>query len=68
MNVIMNIEYRHTCSASKIVLCHKGPIKYYVTQMGVGGVWFSGKKCYEGVMFNVISVTRGWVGVQFSEK
>ena len=45
-----------------------GPIKYYITQMGVGGVWFSGKKRYEGVMFNVISVTRGWVGVQFSEK
>ena len=33
-----------------------------------GGVWFSGKKHYEGVMFNVISVTRGWVGVQFPEK
>ena len=33
-----------------------------------GGVWFSGKKRYEGVMFNVISVTRGWVEVQFSEK
>ena len=26
------------------------------------------KKRYEGVMFNVISVTRGWVGVQFPEK
>ena len=29
---------------------------------------FSGKQRYEGVMFNVISVTRGWVGVQFPEK
>ena len=29
--------------------------------MGVGGVKFSGKKRYEGVRFNVISVTRGWV-------
>ena len=36
--------------------------------MGVGGVRFSGKKRYEGVMFNVISFTRGWVGVQFPEK
>ena len=27
--------------------------------MGVGGVRFSGKKRYEGVMFNVISVMRG---------
>ena len=34
----------------------------------MGGVRFSGKKCYEGVMFNVISVTRGWVGAQFPEK
>ena len=33
-----------------------------------GGISFSGKKRYEGVMFNVISVTRGWVGVQFPEK
>ena len=37
-------------------------------QIGVGGVRFSGKKRYEGVRFNVISVTRGWVGVQFPEK
>ena len=46
-----------------------GPFKCYVTQMGVGGggVRFSGKKRYEGVMFNVINVTRGWVGVQFAE-
>ena len=35
---------------------------------GGGGVRFSGKKRYEGVMFNVISVTRGWVGVQFPAK
>ena len=32
------------------------------------GVKFSGKKCYEGVRFNVISVTRGRVGVQFPGK
>ena len=35
---------------------------------GVGGVIFSGKNRYEGVRFNVISVTRGWVGVQFPGK
>ena len=46
----------------------KGPFKRYVMQMGVGGVKFSRKKCYEGVMFNAISVTRGWVGVQFPGK
>ena len=36
----------------------KGPFKCYVTQMG-GVSDFPEKKRYEGVMFNVISVTRG---------
>ena len=27
---------------------------------GEGGVKFSGRKLYEGVRFNIISVTRGW--------
>ena len=35
---------------------------------GGGGINFSGKKRYEGVSFNVISVTRGWVGSNFQEK
>ena len=52
----------------KIIIMIKGPFKCYITQMGVGGVCFFEKKSYEGVMFNVISVTRGWVGVQFPEK
>ena len=35
---------------------------------GGGGVSdFLEKSVNEGVMFNVISVTRGWVGVQFPE-
>ena len=47
----------------------KGSFKCYVTQMGVGGgVKFSGKKRYKGVRFNVISITRGWVGVQLTDK
>ena len=29
---------------------------------------FPGKKRYEGVRFNVISVTRGWMGVKFPGK
>ena len=33
-----------------------------------GGGNFPGKKRYEGVRFNVISVTRGWVGVKFTGK
>ena len=36
--------------------------------MAVGGVNFSGKKRYEGGRFNVITVTRGWVGAQFPGK
>ena len=47
----------------------KGPFKSYITQMGGWvGVNFSGKKHYEGVRCNDISVTRGWVGVQFPEE
>ena len=48
-----------------------GPFKCYVTQLGVGGgggVSFHGKKRYEDVRFNVISFTRGWVGVKFPGK
>ena len=33
-----------------------------------GGVKFSGGKRYEGVNFNVFSITRGWVGVQIPGK
>ena len=36
--------------------------------VGGGGGSIFRKKHYEGVRFNVISVTRGWVGVQFPEK
>ena len=43
-----------------------GPFKCYVTQMG--GITFSGKKRYEGVRFNLIRVTGGWVGVQIPRK
>ena len=53
---------------SKRYTSRKGPFKCYVTQMGVGGLRFSVKKRYEGVRFNVISITRGWVGVQFPHK
>ena len=35
---------------------------------GGGGVSFPEKKRYEGVMFNVISVMRGWVRVKFPGK
>ena len=36
--------------------------------VGGGGCQLSRKKRYEDVRFNVISVTRGWVGVNFQEK
>ena len=35
---------------------------------GGGGCQIFQKKRYECVRFNVIGVTRGWVGVQFPEK
>ena len=54
-------------SSEQSIAC-MGPFKCYVTQMGVGGVTFAGKKHYEGVMYNVISVTRGCVGVQLTGK
>ena len=44
----------------------KGPFKCYITQWGGGGVSFPRKKLYEGVRFNIISVTRAWV--KFPEK
>ena len=55
----------HICKPYSMLLISacKGPFKCYVTQMG--GSDFLEIKRYEGVMFNVISVTRGWVGVQF---
>ena len=34
----------------------------------VGGVKFIGERIYECVYFNVVSVTRGWMGITFSEK
>ena len=43
----------------------KGLFKCDVMQAGWGGVTFSEEKRYEGVKFNLISVTRGWVGVKF---
>ena len=45
-----------------------GAIQVLRNADGGGGGKIFRKKRYEGVMFNVISVTRGWVGVQFPEK
>ena len=42
-----------------------GPVKCYVTLWRVGVLAFPEQKRYEGVRFNVISATRGWVGVKF---
>ena len=39
-----------------------------VLRNAVASVGFLGKKRYEAVRFNVIGVTRGWVGVKFSGK
>ena len=39
-----------------------------VLRNAVRGVSFPRKKRYEDVRFNVISITRGWVGVKFPGK
>ena len=47
----------------------KGAIqRCYVMEVVGGGVQFSGGKRYVCVNINVISVTRGWVWVQFPRK
>ena len=48
MNYVINTKRGHS---SVEVLCNA---------VGGGGISFRGKKCYESVRFDVISVTRGW--------
>ena len=62
------------CDRKLRVVAHKGVVKGVIQMLpvrnadGGGGCQIFRKKRYEGVMFNVISVTRGWVGVQFPGK
>ena len=54
---------------SKSILLSRGANHVLHKLMGYRGVSnFQGKKCYEDVWFNAISVTKGWMGVKFSEK
>ena len=46
----------------------RGVIEVLRNIVGGGVVSFPEKMCYEGVPFNVISVTRGWVGGQIPKK
>ena len=68
--IIISLTLTLTLLITTPTLRLRGPFKCYVTQMGWRVSDFLEKKRYEGVMFNVISVTRGWVGggVQFPEK
>ena len=50
------------------VFVSKGAIQVLCNADGGGGCQIFQEKCYEGVRFNVISVTRGWVGVKFQGK
>ena len=45
-----------------------GAIQVLRNADGGGGCLIFWKKVLRRLMFNVISVTRGWVGVQFPEK
>ena len=66
LNIIFNFLYESCMPQSSLYIM--GPFKCYVMQMGGVCVQFSRKKHYEGVRFNVIGITRDWVGVQFPEK
>ena len=44
-----------------------GAIQVLRNTMRVGGCQISREMRYEGVQFNVSSVTRGWAGVNFHE-
>ena len=49
----------------------KWSLKCYITLNRIvseGCVHFPDKKCYEGVRFNIITVTRGWVGFNYQDK
>ena len=50
------------------LLNYQGAIQVLRNTVGGVGVGFPGKKRYEGVQFNVITITRGWVGVKFTVK
>ncbi len=53
----------------RLTVCICGVIQVLRNAVGGGGgCQLSRKKRYEGIRFNVISVTRGWVGVKFPGK
>ena len=47
------------------IICYSSYWAIQVLRTEVGGLIFPGKKRYEGVRFNVISITWGWVGVKY---
>ena len=62
----------NTIHVSLLMTCNMNDVcrnESFLRSGGVGGgVSFPGKKHYEGVRFNVISVTRGWVAAKFPGK
>ena len=67
--LLVNMHVENDCKKMYIILT-KGAIQVLRNADGGGGgvCQIFRKKRYEGVMFNVISVTSRWVGVQFAEK
>ena len=68
MKIMQDTLFDQMIGSSNCWCSIEGQFKCYLAQIGVGGVKFSGEKRYEGVVCNVISITRGWVGVQFPGK
>ena len=75
MPLLLNILHLGRCFYTRIT-----SMVLYISKVPIGAIQVlrnadgggvsnvQGKKRYEGVRFNVISVTRGWVGVQFPGK
>ena len=61
------VRVSQTSYSPRTLVAKQMVIKLWGNSNG-GSVKFSRKKRYNGERFNVISVTRGWVGVQFPEK
>ena len=67
-SLVINHQCQNEHDHSLVINVTSGPFKCYVTQMGVGVSHFLEKKLYEGVRFNVISITRGGRGSNFQKK
>ena len=67
-NIVITAEPISECRNDSFAVAEENTQSqvYYVTQWGVSA--YPEKNSYEGVWFNVISITKGWVGVKLPGK